>query len=174
LQYIPSPWTIYKSAQKLPPAHTLVYEGGHVTIERYWDLPLGQPPVTTDVEEAKSLLRDKFRESVRLRLISDVPLGAFLSGGIDSSLVVAMMSELSSQPVKTFSIGFEPQKFSELPYAREVAKAYGCDHREFIVKPEMTDVLPKLAWHYGEPYADTSALPSYYVARETRRHVTVA
>ena len=174
LQYIPSPWTVYKTVQKLPPAHTLTYEDGRVTIERYWDLPLGQPAVTNDPEEAKRLLREKFREAVKLRMISDVPLGAFLSGGIDSSLVVATMSELSAQPVKTFSIGFEEQAYSELPYAKELAQRYGCEHREFIVKPEMADVLPKLAWHYGEPYADSSALPSYYVSRETRRFVTVA
>jgi asparagine synthase (glutamine-hydrolysing) len=173
LQYIPSPGTIYRSVKKLPPGHTLVFEGGRVVVERYWDLPLDQGPVTTDFEEAKQRLREKLKESVRLRMISDVPLGAFLSGGVDSSIVVALMSELSSK-VRTFSIGFEEEEFSELGFAREVASRYGCDHTEFIVKAEMTDVLPKLAWHYGEPYADTSALPSYYVARETRKHVTVA
>src|SRR6185295_9738570 len=137
LQYVPSPRTIFKSAQKLPPAHTLVYENGRATVERYWDLPASRPPVTRDIPQAMELLRDKFAEAVRLRLISDVPLGAFLSGGIDSSLVVALMSELSAHPIKTFSIGFEVQEFSELHYARELARFYGCDHREFIVKAEM-------------------------------------
>ena len=174
LQYIPSPRTIYHDVQKLPPAHYLLWEGGHLSEHRYWDLPLGQQSITKDPEEAKVLLRDKLIESTRLRMISDVPLGAFLSGGIDSSIVVACMAGLSERPVKTFSIGFEEEEFSELPYAREVARRYGTDHREFVVKAEMADVLPKLAWHYGEPYADASALPSYYVARETRRHVTVA
>ncbi|HBT61916.1 MAG TPA: asparagine synthase (glutamine-hydrolyzing), partial [Elusimicrobia bacterium] len=174
LQYIPSPQSVYEEIRKLEPGHTLVYEKGEVTIERYWDLPLGQPPITTDVEEAKGLLADKLREAVRLRMISDVPLGAFLSGGIDSSIIVALMSEMSPRPVKTFSIGFEEQEFSELHFAKEVARRYGCDHSEFIVKAEMADILPKLAWHYGEPYADASALPSYYVARETRKFVTVA
>ncbi len=174
LQYIPSPHTIYRSARKLPPAHYLLYEKGRASFHRYWDLPLGAPPVTGDVREAEGLLREKLKESVRLRMISDVPLGAFLSGGIDSSIVVALMSELSERPVKTFSIGFDEQDFSELHYAREVARRYGTDHREFIVKPEMSDVLPKLAWHYGEPYGDPSALPTYYVARETRKFVTVA
>ncbi|HVE13416.1 MAG TPA: asparagine synthase (glutamine-hydrolyzing), partial [Elusimicrobiota bacterium] len=174
LQYIPAPRTIYKAVRKLPPAHTLIYENGKATVERYWDLPLGQPPVTTDFEEAKSLLREKLTESVKLRMISDVPLGAFLSGGVDSSIIVALMAGLSSTPIKTFSIGFEEKEFSELPFAREVANAYGCDHNEFHVTADMADVLPKLAWHYGEPYADSSALPSYYVSRETRRHVTVA
>ena len=174
LQYIPSPHTIYKGIHKPPPAHTMLFEKGKVTVERYWDLPLGGPLLTQSVPEACEILRDKLREAVRLRLISDVPLGAFLSGGVDSSIIVALMSELSSAPVKTFSIGFEEESFSELPYAREVAQAYGTEHRELIVKPEMADVLPKLAWHYGEPYADSSALPSYYVSRETRRFVTVA
>jgi len=174
LQYIPSPRTIYAHAKKLPPGHTLTLQDGRVTVEKYWDLPVGKAPVTTDVEEAKRLIVDKLKESVRLRMISDVPLGAFLSGGVDSSIIVALMAEQSQRPVKTFSIGFEEQEFSELHYAKEVAQRYGCDHTEFVVKPEMTSVLPKLAWHYGEPYADASALPSYYVARETRKHVTVA
>ncbi len=174
LQYIPSPLTVYKSVRKLPPGHILIHEAGETVVRRYWDLPLGQPPATSDPQEAQHLIREKLREAVRLRMISDVPLGAFLSGGIDSSIVVATMSELSSRPVKTFSIGFEEQEFSELPFAKELARRYGCEHTEFIVKPEMATVLPKLAWHYGEPYADSSALPSYYVARETRRAVTVA
>ncbi|MBI5630339.1 MAG: asparagine synthase (glutamine-hydrolyzing) [Elusimicrobia bacterium] len=174
LQYIPSPHTIYRGVKKLPPGHFLVYENGEAHVERYWDLPLGKAPATRDPEEAKRLVVEKLKEAVRLRLISDVPLGAFLSGGIDSSIIVALMSELSPAPVKTFSIGFEEEAFSELHFAREVAERYGCRHTEFIVKPEMAEVLPKLAWHYGEPYADASALPTYYVARETRKHVTVA
>jgi|CXWL01.1.fsa_nt_gi asparagine synthase (glutamine-hydrolysing) len=174
LQYVPSPRTIYCSAKKLPPGHTLTWENGKTTIERYWDLPLGKPPITTDVEEAKRLLRETLTESVRLRMISDVPLGAFLSGGVDSSIIVALMSGLSSKPVKTFSIGFDEERFSETHYAKMVADRYKTDHTEFIVKPAMADILPKLAWHYGEPYADASALPTYYVSRETRKFVTVA
>jgi len=174
LQYIPSPKTIYKHVRKLPPGHTLVWENGKASVERYWQLPLGEPPVTRDLDEACAMIRDKLRECVKLRMISEVPLGAFLSGGVDSSIIVALMSELSDKPVKTFSIGFKEEAFSELPYAREVAEACGTDHQELIVTADMADVLPKLAWHYGEPYADASALPSYYVARETRRHVTVA
>jgi asparagine synthase (glutamine-hydrolysing) len=174
LQYIPSPRSIYASIRKLPPAHTLLFENGRAAIERYWELPLGGSPPTSSVPEACEMLREKLREAVRLRLIADVPLGAFLSGGVDSSIVVALMSELSSQPVKTFSIGFQEESFSELPYARDLARAFGCDHREFIVTADMAEVLPKLAWHYGEPFADPSALPSYFVARETRKFVTVA
>ena len=174
LQYIPAPKTIYAAVRKLPPGHTLTWEKGRTTLERYWDLPLGRTAVATDIEEAKRLLRDKLIESVKLRMISDVPLGAFLSGGVDSSIIVALMSGLSSKPVKTFSIGFEEERFSETHYAKLVADQYKTDHTEFVVKPSMADVLPKLAWHYGEPYADASALPTYYVARETRRFVTVA
>ncbi|MDE2291965.1 MAG: asparagine synthase (glutamine-hydrolyzing) [Elusimicrobia bacterium] len=174
LQYIPSPRTVYKGAKKLPPAHSLTWEDGRVTVERYWDLPMGAPRLTRDPEEAAELLREKLKEAVKIRLISEVPLGAFLSGGIDSSVVVACMAELSDKPVKTFSIGFDHEAYSELPYARQVAEAYGTQHTEFVVTAEMADVLPKLAWHYGEPYADASALPSYYVSRETRKHVTVA
>ena len=174
LQYIPSPRSIYSSVRKLPPAHALTWQDGKISVDRYWDLPIGQPPITNDFEEAKGLLRETLVESTRLRMISDVPLGAFLSGGVDSSIIVALMSGLSSKPVKTFSIGFDEERFSEITYARLIAERYKTDHCEFIVKPEMADVLPKLAWHYGEPYADASALPEYYVARETRKFVTVA
>jgi asparagine synthase (glutamine-hydrolysing) len=174
LQYIPSPRTIYKAARKLPPGHHLTWKDGQTVIEKYWDLPVGQPPITTDFEEAKKLLRDTLTEAVRLRMISDVPLGAFLSGGVDSSIIVALMARLSDRPVKTFSIGFDEERFTETHYARMVAERYKTDHTEFTVKPEMAEILPKLAWHYGEPYADSSALPTYYVSRETRKFVTVA
>ncbi|MBI5596315.1 MAG: asparagine synthase (glutamine-hydrolyzing) [Elusimicrobia bacterium] len=174
LQYIPSPRTIFNGVQKLPPAHTLTYEDGRVVIERYWDLPLGESSPFKDPGEAEAAVREKLIDSVRVRLLSEVPLGAFLSGGIDSSIVVAAMAGLSEKPVKTFSIGFDHEEFSELPYARQVAREYGTEHHEFVVSAEMADVLPKLAWHYGEPYADASALPTYYVSRETRKHVTVA
>src|SRR3989338_10084416 len=149
LQYIPSPNTIYKSIHKLQPGHFLIYEKGRAQVESYWDLPLGKPLPIHDFEVAKRLIVDKLKESVRLRMISDVPLGAFLSGGIDSSIIVALMSELSSQPIKTFSIGFEEDKFSELHFAKEVASRYGCRHTEFIVKAQMSQVFPKLSWHYG-------------------------
>ncbi len=174
LQYIPSPRTIYLSVRKLQPAHALTWQDGKISIECYWDLPIGQPPITRDFEEAKILLRETLTESTRLRMISDVPLGAFLSGGVDSSIIVALMAGLASKPVKTFSIGFNEERFSEIKYARLLAERYKTDHTEFIVKTEMAEVLPKLAWHYGEPYADASALPSYYLALQTRKSVTVA
>src|ERR671925_177590 len=127
-----------------------------------------------DEEEAGERTVEILRDAVRVRLMSEVPLGAFLSGGIDSSAVVALMSQESSEPVKTFSIGFEEQDFSELEHARRVAEHVGADHHEFIVRPDALAVLPELVEHYGEPYADSSAIPTYYVSRETRRHVTVA
>lgn len=174
LQYIPSPKTIYRHVRKLPPAHRLMLQNGKLTIEPYWDLPLNASPLKASVEEMKEMVVSELRESVRLRMIADVPLGAFLSGGVDSSIIVALMSELSDRPVKTFSIGFDVAEYTETHYAKMVADRYGCDHREFTVKPDMAGVLPMLVSHYGEPYADPSALPSYYVAHETRKHVTVA
>ena len=113
-------------------------------------------------------------EAVRLRLVADVPIGALLSGGVDSSVVVALMSRISGRQVKTFSIGFEEEDFNELPYARLVAERYSTDHHELVVRPQFMDILPTLVRHYGEPYADSSALPTYFVAQLTRQHVTVA
>ncbi|OGS51425.1 MAG: asparagine synthase (glutamine-hydrolyzing), partial [Elusimicrobia bacterium RIFOXYB2_FULL_62_6] len=174
LQYIPSPLTIFKSVRKLPPASVLILENGNVTIEKYWDLPLAAEKLDSPLEEIKERLYDGLLEATKIRLISEVPLGAFLSGGIDSSVVVALMAKSSDQPVKTFSIGFKEARFSELGYARQVAEMYGTKHTEFIVEANMADVLETLVRHYGEPYADASALPSYFVSRETRKAVTVA
>jgi asparagine synthase (glutamine-hydrolysing) len=177
--YIPAPRTVYRSVHKLPPAHFLTFrldEGTGIRdfrVERYWQLEYG-PKQSLSEEEAISGLLEVLGEAVRLRLIADVPLGALLSGGIDSSLVVALMSQLSSRPVQTFSIGFEEQHFNELPYARAVAGRYGTDHHELVVRAQALEVLPTLVRHYGEPYADSSAVPSYYVAQLTRRHVKVA
>jgi asparagine synthase (glutamine-hydrolysing) len=174
LQYIPAPLTIYEGIFKLPAAHSLSWSAAEgVRTRRYWDL-VYDPKDALPYPEAQRRIRERLSEAVRLRMISDVPLGAFLSGGIDSSIIVALMARESSRPIQTFSIGFEEQDYSELAYAREVAKLYRTDHHEFIVKPELIDVLPKLAWYYSEPFADSSALPSYYLARETRRYVTVA
>lgn len=175
LQYIPSPRTIYRDVRKLPPAHRLVVErGGAPRVERYWDLPVGRPPLAIDVGEAREEIRRRLTEAVRLRMVSEVPLGAFLSGGVDSSVIVGLMSGLSPKPVKTFAIGFDHEEFTELEHARTAARRFGTEHTEFMVTPETAATLPLLAKHYGEPYADASALPTYYVARETRRHVTVA
>jgi asparagine synthase (glutamine-hydrolysing) len=178
--YIPAPKTIFRHVFKLPPAHYLTLqlarEGAadrRLRVERYWQLAYGPKLELGEVEAAEGLA-EVLTEAVRLRLIADVPLGALLSGGVDSSLVVALMSGLSAQPVKTFSIGFDEEEFNELPYARAVAQRFGTDHHELIVRPNAMEVLPTLVRHYGEPYADSSAVPSYYVAKLTRQHVKVA
>ncbi|HJT68233.1 MAG TPA: asparagine synthase (glutamine-hydrolyzing) [Pyrinomonadaceae bacterium] len=170
---IPAPLTAYRAIRKLEPGHWLRWRNGEIESQRYW-----QPDFTKKIaiseEEAGERTVDILREAVRVRLMSEVPLGAFLSGGIDSSAVVALMSQESSEPVKTFSIGFDEQDFSELHHARRIAEHVGADHHEFIVRPDALEVLPTLVEHYGEPYADSSAVPTYYVAKETRKHVTVA
>ncbi|MEW5961382.1 MAG: asparagine synthase (glutamine-hydrolyzing), partial [Chloroflexota bacterium] len=172
-QYVPPPYTIFKGISKLPPAHTLLCEGGEITIEPYWQLDFTQKTTLSEAEIVEQL-HELISESVRLRLISDVPLGAFLSGGIDSSLVVAVMSQLMSQPVKTFSIGFEEDSFNELPYARTIAQRFATEHHEFVVRPNAVEVLPELVWHFDEPFADSSALPTYYVSKVTGDFVKVA
>lgn len=170
-QYVPHPASGFKAIRKLPPAHVLVFEKGIAKTARYWQ-PSCQPTLQLTLEDAVAEVETRLKVAVKKRLMSEVPLGAFLSGGIDSSLVVAMMSEFTK--VKSFSIGFDDNKFNELPHARAVAERYGTDHREFVVKSNAAEVLPKLVRHYGEPYADSSALPSYYLAKMTRQHVTVA
>ena len=172
-QYVPSPLTAFRDVQKLPPAHYLLVKNGEVSTERYWKLQYGQKRQLTEDAACEELLA-RLREAVKLRLISDVPLGAFLSGGIDSGTIVALMAEHGSLPVKTFSIGFEEKAYDELPYARLVARRYGTDHQEFVVRPQATEIFPKLVWHYSEPFADSSAIPTYYLAQLTRQHVTVA
>jgi asparagine synthase (glutamine-hydrolysing) len=171
---VPAPLTAYRDIRKLEPGHSLTLtRDGRVKTERYW-----QPDFTKKVrlseEEAGERAVELLREAVRVRLMSEVPLGAFLSGGVDSSAVVALMAEESGAPVKTFSIGFDESDFSELHHARRVAERVGAEHHEFVVRPDAMEVLPLLVEHYGEPYADSSAVPTYYVSRETRRHVTVA
>jgi asparagine synthase (glutamine-hydrolysing) len=170
---VPAPLTAYKEIRKLEPGHWLRWKNGEIKTERYW-LPDFSNKIKISQQEAEEETLRILRESTRLRMISEVPLGAFLSGGVDSSAVVALMAEQSSNPVKTFSIGFEEQDFSELKYAKRVAEHIGADHHEFIVKPDALEVLPTLVEHYGEPYSDSSSIATYYVARETRKHVTVA
>ena len=171
---VPAPLTAYRDIRKLEPGHSLTLtREGRVRVERYWQPDFNQKIKITE-EEAGERALELLRDAVRVRLMSEVPLGAFLSGGVDSSAVVALMSEASSAPVKTFSVGFDEQDFSELHHARRVAEHVGSDHHEFVVRPDALEVLPTLVEHYGEPYADSSAVPTYYVSRETRRHVTVA
>jgi len=172
LNYIPHPDTIFKGIYKLPPGHTLTCDGeGRIKIREYWDVKFGQSPESADSYAEE--LREKLKESVRLRLLSDVPLGVLLSGGIDSSSIAALMSSLVDEPIKTFSIGFEEKSFNELEYARIVANMYGTDHHEMIVKPNAVELLPKLVWHFDEPFADSSAIPTYLVSKMAREHVKV-
>ena len=174
LLYIPAPATVYRGIHKLPPAHVLVARDGTVRVSRYWDLQFtgdGQAAREDDyLEELDHLLR----EAVGLRLISDVPLGAFLSGGIDSSAVVAYMAETSETPPVTISVGFEQHAFDERAHAETVARHLGCDFRPLTANPRVEELLPRLAWHFDEPFADSSAVPTYYVSKAARQLVTVA
>jgi asparagine synthase (glutamine-hydrolysing) len=172
LQYIPAPLTAFRGVHKLPAAHWLELRNGRIEIGRYWKLrytPKRQIPMREAIDE----LQWRLAEAVRLRLVSDVPLGAFLSGGIDSSAVVAYMAEAMDRPVRTFSVGFEEAAFDERPFARMVAERYETDHTELVVKAPVADILPRLVWHYDEPFGDASAVPSYAIAALTRQHVTV-
>jgi asparagine synthase (glutamine-hydrolysing) len=172
--YVPAPMSAFRSVRKLPPATTLLYEDGRIRTERYWRLDFSRKRRVIDPTEAQRELREQIRSAVRRRMLADVPLGAFLSGGIDSSAVVAAMAEASTHPVKTFSIGFEHQQFNELPSARLIADRYGTEHHEFIVRPDAIETVPAIVKSYGEPFADSSAIPSFYLAKLTREHVTVA
>ena len=174
LQYIPEPHTAYKGVDKLPAAHRLIWERGELKIERYWDFSY-EPKHTVSEDQLIEELRTIAFDSVRMRLISEVPLGAHLSGGIDSSIVVALMAQASAGPVKTFSVGFEETNFSELPYARAVADRYATDHHEFTLTfGDIPATLELLLQHFGEPFAAPSALPLYHLSKLTRQHVTVA
>ena len=172
LQYIPAPLTAFRGIRKLPPAHWLEVRDGHIEMGRYWKLQY-TPKRQVTLAEAVAELRWHFAEAVRLRLVSDVPLGAFLSGGVDSSAVVAAMAQEMGHPVQTFSVGFEDASFDERPFARQVAERYGTTHTELVVKAPVTDILPRLVWHYDEPFGDASAVPSYAIAALTSQHVTV-
>ena len=181
LGYVPAPDTAFAGIRKLPAAHYLVVEAradknlGAPELVRYWRLP--EPRATRRHRRTSDLKRElvgHLEEAVRLRLISDVPLGAFLSGGVDSSAVVATMARVGSGTVKTFSIGFSAKEYDETRYARMVAERYATDHQELVVEPDAVAVLPRLVWHYGEPFADPSAVPTYYVSKLARQEVTVA
>jgi len=171
-QFVPSPLTAFKGIKKLPPAHFLLVQDGNVVVKDYWNITYNHK-----IKEPKDViidtLKEKLKESVRIRLISDVPLGAFLSGGIDSSVIVFLMSRIMKEPVKTFSVGFEDYEYNELPYARMIAEKYGTEHKEFILKPKAIEVLPKIVWHYNEPFADVSAIPTYYISKVAREYVKV-
>ncbi|QDV56689.1 asparagine synthase (glutamine-hydrolyzing) [Rosistilla oblonga] len=172
-QYVPHPNTIYRDIHKLPPGHFAVFEDEHLSVKRYWDIDLAKETPMTQ-EEASEQLRELLSDSVRLRLQSDVPLGAFLSGGIDSSLIVALAQQQRDDPIRTFSIGFPLKDFDETHYAKQVADHLGTQHTRFEVQPNAVDVIDKLVWHYDEPFGDSSAIPTWYLSELTRREVTVA
>jgi asparagine synthase (glutamine-hydrolysing) len=176
-QYVPHPDCILEGYRKLPPAHLAVFESGQLEVRRYWQPPFEATSTSHEdwtPQEWQIELRDRLTEAVRLRMRSDVPLGAFLSGGIDSTIITGLMQEQSERPVHTFSIGFPIKEFDERSYAREAAKHLGTEHHELVVEPNALQILPKLIWHYDEPFADSSAIPTMYLSEMTRRHVTVA
>ena len=174
LGYVPAPFTLFEGIEKLLPGHFMIVEKGRVRDQQYWDVPSGASESHSEGEWTE-LLREKLLECIRIRLVSDVPLGAFLSGGIDSSAIVAAMARMTDQPVKTYSIGFEgaDRFYNELPYARIVANAFATDHHEIIVRPDIAQLLPQLIWHMDEPIADSAFVTTYLVARLASQSVKV-
>jgi len=178
LEYVPAPWSIFKGIHKLPAGHRLVYQDGKVAIEKYWDIPGGKDAVRRvepkDLPGICDELYALLKESVKLRLISDVPLGAFLSGGIDSSTIVGLMRELGASPLKTFSIGFKDSSYNELEHARRIAHLFETEHEELVLEPKALELTEMLVRHLDEPFGDFSIFPTYLVSKMARAHVTVA
>jgi asparagine synthase (glutamine-hydrolysing) len=174
--YIPDPLTAYRAIRRVPAGCWLTYQRGAVQQGRYWRMPVPVAEAAPGLTHADAVVRvrEKFDEAVRIRMIADVPLGAFLSGGIDSSSVVASMARQSPEPVKTFSIGFEESRFNELPYAKMVAQQYATEHHEIVVRPDSIGIVQKLMKHFGEPFADPSAIPTFIVSEFAARSVKVA
>jgi len=174
LGYVPAPLTMLEGIDKLLPGHYMIVEKGRIEDREYWDVPFGRVEKHSETEWIERV-REKLLETVKAQLVSDVPLGAFLSGGIDSSTIVAAMAQLTGQPVKTYSIGYggDQTYYNELPYAKIVARAFGTDHHEIIVRPEISELLPKLIWHLDEPIADSACLTTYLVSKLARESVTV-
>ncbi|MCP4505198.1 MAG: asparagine synthetase B, partial [Fuerstiella sp.] len=175
LQYVPAPHSMLDGFRRLPPASMAILKDGDFRIERYWTPPYDEPDLSKSaIDDWREELRHEMTEAVRLRLRSDVPLGAFLSGGIDSTIVTGLMQQQLDRPVQTFSIGFPVAAFDERAYARQASKMQGTDHHEAVVEPDAISMLPKLIWHYDEPFSDSSAIPTMYLSQMTREHVTVA
>jgi asparagine synthase (glutamine-hydrolysing) len=172
--YIPDPATAFVSIQKLPAGHILEFDRGKISIHKYWDLPEYSTHQPHGEEECLQEMEQRLAEAVRIQLIADVPLGALLSGGTDSSTVVALMARASSRPVKTFAIGFRHADFNEIPYAKLVAERFGTEHHELILEPNVIETVESLTRSLEEPFGDSSILPTYYVSRLARQHVTVA
>jgi asparagine synthase (glutamine-hydrolysing) len=171
--YVPEEFCIFKNVQKLAPAHFLTFKNGEIQTEKYWDFNYAKTENVKSETEYIEILREKIKDAVNVRLISEVPLGAFLSGGVDSSSVVAMMSQISDAPVKTFSIGFNEDTFDELKYARVAAEHFKTEHHEFVVTSDLVEIIDELIWHFDEPFSDPSALPTFMVAKMAREFVTV-
>jgi asparagine synthase (glutamine-hydrolysing) len=176
LGYIPAPRTIYLNINKVEAGHYVVARHDELHVARYWEMQDRDDAARDRLtyEEAKEELLRRLKTATALRMVSDVPIGCFLSGGADSSTVLSFMAELSSRPVKTFSIGFPDEDYNELRYARVVARHFGTDHHEYVVEPDAVGVLDEMVSHFGEPFADSSALPAWYLAQLTRKSVTVA
>lgn len=170
---VPQQHAIFKGIKKVQPAHYVIFDKNKTLSSRYWRLSFKNKEIM-DAGQIIEKTIELTKEAIKDRMESDVPLGVFLSGGIDSSLIVALMSQLSGQTIKTFSVGFEYEQFNELPYAKKVADKYNTDHHEFIMKVNCFEVLPKLIWNYGEPFADSSAIPSYYISKIASEHIKVA
>lgn len=173
LQYVPSPRTAFAGICRLPAAHVLTWHNGDLKIRRYWELSYAEKWDWSE-EQASALLLENLSEAVRIRLYADVPIGIHLSGGVDSSTIAALACRELGEGVKSFSIGFDEREYDERPYARLVAKRLGTDHHEYVIGPDAVKELPRLLWHYDQPFADPSALPTFFLARLTREHVTVA
>jgi asparagine synthase (glutamine-hydrolysing) len=171
--YTPRDRSIFRHVNKLPPGHLLTWKDGALRVEQYWQLPDAEPFEGSEAD-AVDALEAVLTDAVRSHLVSDVPLGAFLSGGVDSSTVVALMARTCGGRVKTFSIGFDEPAFDELEHARRVARHFETDHHEFVVKPDAVAIFDRLISHFDEPFADSSAIPTWYVSEIARRHVTVA
>ncbi len=171
--YVPEDFCIFKDVKKLAPGAFLIFENGEIKTENYWDFSYQENSEIKSEVEYTEILREKLKEAVKVRLISEVPLGAFLSGGVDSSAVVGMMAQILETPVKTFSIGFNEDSFNELKFARLAAKHFNTEHHEFIVTPDLVQIIDELVWHFDEPFADSSALPTFMVSKMAREFVTV-
>jgi asparagine synthase (glutamine-hydrolysing) len=172
LLYVPAPLTMFKGIEKLPPGHLLVCENGKINIREFWDLHY-QPREATHEEELIEELECILEESVRIRLRSDVPIAAFLSGGVDSSSVVSIMARLMTRPVVTCAVGFEDEEHNELSFAKDIAHRFGCTHHEHLIKSDVANLVPRIVSYFDEPFGDSSAIPTYYVSQMARRHATV-
>lgn len=171
--YVPEEFCIFRGVEKLAPGHFLTFKNGKIKTEQFWDFKYDEVSEVKSEEEYAIELREKIKDAVKVRLISEVPLGAFLSGGVDSSAIVGLMSEILDKPVKTFSIGFNEDTFSELKYARITAKQFNTEHHEFIVTPDLVETIDELVWHFDEPFSDPSSMPTYMVSKMARDYVTV-